>query len=291
MTFCQRVGDELWGSKAHEVLPGMAPADAHDDYGKFHNKLEVLLLVRIPAAQNRDRNRVVPGRDNVYIIDSRDCEPGIGTDTARYYSNLHIERCLVLKSPASEVDRNTLDTLASRPHGTRVKVQSTRTEYNGMTEVAVKEVESTDRIDDELSQLGNWCPAVTTFTARVARPNNGASTVREFHQVLYKRRQSHVVWPENIARFTFDEMAATLHSIEQSVPQWYTLAYHYTSVGNANRMCKDGKGIDAAETGGVVIASMRSPVDFGWEKKSGGQFKETAGMAIWGAQWLSLIHI
>eukprot|EP01046_Picozoa_sp_COSAG06_P039020 COSAG06_NODE_4562_length_4142_cov_30.248330_1_plen_913_part_10 len=99
MTFCQRVGDELWGSKAHEVLPGMPPADAHDDYGKFHNKLEVLLLVRIPAAQNRDRSRVVPGRDNVYIIDSRDCEPGMGTDTARYYSNLHIERCLVLKSP------------------------------------------------------------------------------------------------------------------------------------------------------------------------------------------------
>jgi hypothetical protein len=50
-------------------------------------------------------------------------------------------------------------------------------------------------------------------------------------------------------------------------------------------MCKDGKGIDAVETGGVVTASLRSPVDFGWEKYSRGSFTETVGMAIWGAQW------
>eukprot|EP01043_Picozoa_sp_COSAG02_P052433 COSAG02_NODE_5647_length_4153_cov_5.533300_1_plen_1278_part_10 len=76
MAFCQRVGDELWGSKAHEVLPGVPPAGAHADYGKFHNKLEVVLVVRIPAEQNRDNSRIVPGRNNVYIIDNRDCEPG-----------------------------------------------------------------------------------------------------------------------------------------------------------------------------------------------------------------------
>jgi len=285
ITFCQRIGDELWGSKAHEVLPGMPPAGAHADYGLYHAKLEVLLLVRIPAAQNRDRSRVVPGRDNVYIIDQRDCEPGTGTDTARYYSNLHVERCLVLKSPATEVDRNKLDTLASRPHGARVKVQSSRSEYNGMTEVAVKEVESTERIDDDLTQLGNWCPAVTTFTAIVAQPSNGASTVRQFHQALYQRRQNHVLWPENIARFTSDEMTAALHSIEQTVPHCYTLAFHYTSAANAKRMCKDGKGIDGNETGGVVTASLQSPVDFGWQKNSGGRFKESAGTAVWGAQW------
>ena len=285
MTFCQRVGDELWGSKAHEVLPGVPPAGAHADYGKFHNKLEVLLLVRIPAAQNRDNSRIVPGRDNVYIIDNRDCEPGIGTDTARYYSNLNIERCLVLKSPATEADRNKLDTFASRPRGARVKVQSSRNNYNGMAEVMVKEVQSTERIDDDLTQLGNWCPAVTTFTAIAACPPDGVSTVRQFHQALYQRRHNHVLWPENIARFTFDEMAAALHSIEQSVPHCYTLAFHYTSAANANRMCKDGKGIDGNETGGVVTASLHSPVEFGWQKNSGGSFKETAGTAVWGAQW------
>ena len=32
--FSQRVGDELWGSKAYEVLPGSPPAGAHADYGK-----------------------------------------------------------------------------------------------------------------------------------------------------------------------------------------------------------------------------------------------------------------
>ena len=47
--FCQKVGDELWGSKAYEVLPGSPPAGAHPDFGKYHNKLEVALLVRIPS--------------------------------------------------------------------------------------------------------------------------------------------------------------------------------------------------------------------------------------------------
>ena len=50
-------------------------------------------------------------------------------------------------------------------------------------------------------------------------------------------------------------------------------------------MCKDGKGIDGNETGGVVTASLQSPVDFGWQKNSGGRFKETVGTAVWGAQW------
>ena len=154
-----------------------------------------------------------------------------------------------------------------------------------MTEVAVKEVESTERIDDDLTQLGNWCPAVTTFTAIVAPPSDGASTVRQFHQALYQRRQNHVLWPENIARFTSDEMTAALHSIEQTAPHCYTLAFHYTSAANAKRMCKDGKGIDGNETGGVVTASLQSPVDFGWQKNSGGRFKESAGTAVWGAQW------
>ena len=286
MNFCQRVGDELWGSKAHEVLPGVPPAGAHADYGKFHNKLEVLLLVRIPGAERRDSSRVVPGRDNVYIIDRRDCEPGVGTDTGRYYSNLNIERCLVLKSPSTDADNSKLDTLASRPHGTRVKVESSRDEFNGMTEVALKKADSTERIDDDLTQLGNWCPAVTGFTATVACPSNESSTVRHFHQAVSQSRRDRVLWPENIARFTVSEMSAALYSIEQSLPHCYTLAFHYTSVGNADRMCKDGKGIDAVATGGVSVeASLRTPVDFGWQKNSGGRFKETAGTAIWGAQW------
>eukprot|EP01043_Picozoa_sp_COSAG02_P061965 COSAG02_NODE_8437_length_2570_cov_2.064751_2_plen_277_part_01 len=200
MTFCQRVGDELWGSKAHEVLPGVPPAGAHTDYGKFHNKLEVLLLVQIPAKENRDSSRVVPGRDNVYIIDSQHCEPGTGTDTGRYYSNLNIKRCLVLKSPDSEAGQRRLDTLAARPHSPRVKVQSRRNEYNGMTEVTLKEVDWTERIDDDLTPLGNWCPAVTTFTAAAAHPSDGASTVRQFHQMRHQSHRDRVIWPENIAR-------------------------------------------------------------------------------------------
>ena len=248
--------------KAYEVLPGMPPAGAHADYGKFHSKLEVLLLVRIPGVERRDSSRVVPGRDNVYIVDGRECEPGTGTDTGRYYSNLNIERCLVLKSPATEADRKRLDTLASRSHGARVKVESSRNAYSGMTEVTLKEVDSTERIDDDLTQLGNWCPAVTTFTATVPCPSDGASTVRQFHQAIHKSRRHHVLWPENIARFTLDEMSAALRSIEQSMPQCYTLAFHYTSVANANRMCKEGKGIDAVESGeDFPRASLRSPVD------------------------------
>eukprot|EP01045_Picozoa_sp_COSAG04_P022422 COSAG04_NODE_2533_length_3968_cov_2.130783_1_plen_286_part_10 len=132
--FSQRVGDELWGSKAYEVLPGSPPAGAHPNHGKYHNKLEVVLLVRIPSAANRDQARIVPGRDNVYIIPQSDCVPGHGGDTARYYSNQNIERCFVLKAPSGDAACRDLEALAARDNA-RVQMRSERDENHGMINV------------------------------------------------------------------------------------------------------------------------------------------------------------
>jgi hypothetical protein len=80
--FEKAVGDALWASKWYEVMSGSPPDDlqrriaskewagtwpaAKDDWGSWLKKLEAVLVVRVPSAENRDARRIVPGRDNVY---------------------------------------------------------------------------------------------------------------------------------------------------------------------------------------------------------------------------------
>ena len=129
--FAKKVGEELWGSKWHEVMTGPRPEGAHADWGHYANKLEVVFVCRVPSDDNKDQSRFVPGRPNVYIVPQSACEPGIGRDEYRYYSNLNIERCFVLKPPSSDSGCSALDTLAAGTQRARVQCVSGRNEHTG----------------------------------------------------------------------------------------------------------------------------------------------------------------
>ena len=69
------------------------------EWGSWANKLEVVFFVRIPSRENRDPARIVPGRDDVYIIPKADCVPDEKNDNF-FLSNTKIVKCLILKPPS-----------------------------------------------------------------------------------------------------------------------------------------------------------------------------------------------
>ena len=104
--FCLAVGKALWGSKWYEVMPGepwsdlearMAtlglsgdPEAARKHWGAWSSKLETVLLVAVPSESGgRNAARILPGRDDVYIIPRADCIDG--HDGCVYYSNQNIQ--------------------------------------------------------------------------------------------------------------------------------------------------------------------------------------------------------
>ena len=54
---------------------GAWPA-ARDEWGVWASKLETVLLVEIPAEEYRSADRIVPERNDVYIISQSSCEEG-----------------------------------------------------------------------------------------------------------------------------------------------------------------------------------------------------------------------
>ena len=50
-------------------------------------------------------------------------------------------------------------------------------------------------------------------------------------------------------------------------------------------MCTDGNGLTPTVNEAAATVSLRSPVDLGWEQYGGGQWKDTAGRALWGSDW------
>ena len=289
--FCKRVGEELWGSKWYEVMPPPAPEGAHADWGKYYNKLECVFVVRIPSDENKDQSRIVPGRPNVYIVSKAQCVPAPDDENV-YYSNQKIEACFVLKPPAPGVESDALDELATRDVPVRVKIQSDRDGNGGMKDITFKEVDESARIPDKLDNnpAAPWCPIVSSCTAMVGKPPDRDGSMLRMHERLQLEMASKQHWPENIARFTPDEMVAALKQIDQALPHPYTMAYYYTTAHAASKMCKDGKGIVATVQpgggkGAGVTVSLRSPTDLGWEKHAGGAFQETAGTMLWGSRW------
>ena len=89
--FAETVGLALWGSKWYQVMLGVPWADlkqkiesktvkgswpaAQKEWGSWKKKLECVFVVRIPSEENRDPRRLVPGRDDVYILPKTDCVP------------------------------------------------------------------------------------------------------------------------------------------------------------------------------------------------------------------------
>eukprot|EP01043_Picozoa_sp_COSAG02_P062389 COSAG02_NODE_8596_length_2510_cov_2.997097_1_plen_805_part_10 len=266
--------------------------DPNKDWGKHANKLEVLLVLRIPSQTSRDKTRVVPGRPDVYIIPQTDCEPGSESDAANtYFANRMIDKVFILRSPDPMMQRKQLDRMAAQPEAVRVQCRSSRDSHGGMSDVSVTEMKEAEFLNDKLieDELDkSCCPVVASFTAIVAKPLDIANASMRAHQRIQDEHSDKQLWPENIARFSSKEMAAAVRTIDDSVPQAYTLAYYFTSADEAGELHKGSRGIAATlqpdgEFG--IRVSMRSPTELGWEKNAGGNFLDTAGELMFGKYW------
>jgi len=218
--FARKVGEELWGSKWHEVMPEPRREGAHADWGKYSNKLEVVFVLRVPSDENKDPSRFVPGRPNVYIVAQSSCEPGLGCDAGySYYSNLNIERCFVLKAPSSDAGCDALDTMMAQQHSVRVQVDSKRDKNGGMIEVELSEVDELERIEDTLEQnpAAPWCPIVASCTAMVCQPRAGTDSALAAHRPLQETKADKQLWPEDVSRFTPGGVGGSLAQHRPSV--------------------------------------------------------------------------
>ena len=89
---------------------------AHSILGKkWKKKLEVVFVVRIPSKENRDPRRLVPGRDNVYILPKSECVPDEKGEYF-FYPNENIVSCFILRSP----DDDAVGKLAARNSSTGI---------------------------------------------------------------------------------------------------------------------------------------------------------------------------
>jgi hypothetical protein len=285
--FARKVGDELWGSKWYEVMPKPAPAGEHADWGKWAKKREVLLILRIPAAENRDESRIVPGRPNVYIIPDSDCVPGRDGDTLSYYSNTNIEKVLILtpptghEAPQESAGAKLLDDLVCKGKSEQVYIESDRDDDGGMADVALTIVPAESYAKDLIKKekdgkpLMPWSWEVACTSATITAPPDPANLYIDRHRRLQTAEADRKHWPEDIARFTSKEMEAALHSIKQQQLRSYTLAFLYTTKAQAVEMCQKGRGVASS-----CMVTTQSPVDLGWEKNAGGRFMETASRVL-----------
>lgn len=154
--FAQTVGEALWGSKWYEVMAGEPWQDlkdqidkggvkgkwpaAYDEWGNWNKKLEAVFVVKIPSMDDIPKRRMVPGREDCYIVPQSDCVPD-EKGAACYYSNENIIRCFILVAPLDKkgAGRDLLNDMASSETAQRVVISSTRDQHGGMQTVSVKE--------------------------------------------------------------------------------------------------------------------------------------------------------
>ena len=189
--------------------------DAREHWGTYRSKLEVVFIVRIPT--KLDPARIVPGRNNVFIVPVADCVPGEGTDRASYFSNQMIQACLVLRSPDNQDDRKTLDALASEQQPVRVQCLSGRDAHHGMINTSLRKqaVDFDERLPDVLENRGNWCKATLGFTANVARRSTASreDSILQLHERLHARHAEKRLHPEDIARLSLQRWLRLLAAL------------------------------------------------------------------------------
>ena len=222
--FCLAVGKALWGSKWYEVMPGEPWSDLEDrmetlglsgdpeavrkHWGSWSSKLETVLLVAVPSESGgRNAARILPGRDDVYIIPRADCIDG--HDGSVYYSNQNIQACLVLKSPA-----NGGDIAATVSH-----VQC-KAEYDekGMAQLRLSPISDSDVVVD-IDEGEQWTPKITQFTMTIAQPASADVARFMHHSAQQPTFSSQQLWLEDVARFKPKEMAAGIAGVEQQLTQ------------------------------------------------------------------------
>ncbi|MDA8539130.1 hypothetical protein N9K47_00130 [bacterium] len=353
-SFTEAVGKALWGSKWYEVMAGEAWPDleqkilanevkgkwptAKKEWGIWKKKLEAVFVVKIPSKDNIDSRRMVPGREDVFIIPKSDCVPD-EKDEHFFYPNENILQCFILAAPdevGSDSDfAKVLTSAAQGDSAQRVILESTRDKHGGMQIVSVK-TGGTTADEDEVEQqyvvsakkavvrsgadpesslveglpkgavvaaaeeklvaghtrvrVGSdrWVskvtgkgkvlledlgpPKVLKTTAVVAQPPKPMDIVA-VHRKVEKDKADMQVWPEDVTRFTNEEMECALIALDQALLQPYSLAYCYMIQATADKVCEKGGGIKPTD-GNRVVVCTKSPVDLEWDKNGGDKFKQ-----------------
>jgi hypothetical protein len=295
-SFTEAVGKGLWGSKWYEVMSGEPWPDlqqrvssgkvkgkwpaARDEWGRWNKKLEAMFVVKIPSEENRDRHRLLPGRDDVFILPKSDCVPD-EKEEYHFYPNENIVACFILTAP-DKPGRDVLSRLAHGETQQQVVLSSTRDGHGGMQGVSLTALESGaiaadhENIDDS----SGFPPKVLNCVATVAQKSpNGRGDPAATHRAIEQARAGARLWPEDISRFTTEEMEYGLYAVDQALLRSYSLAYYYTSKANAASIYEPDSGI--APSDGSIVVCTQSPVELGWEKNGGGSFRANVGRTMW----------
>ena len=285
------VGEALWGSKSHEVLSGPPPPGAPQSYGKYSKKLECVLLVRVPSAENRDPRRILPGRPYVYILPQTACVED--DDGQHYLRNEDILSCFILKQPEEKEDRDTIRLIAQQrgnsTGGGRIVCTSSRDDKGGMSEVHFAE---SPEVKDSIDNESGFPPHVLSCMLTVAAMPTGDRTeaIVKRHRDVEAKAKNCEHWLEDVERFTEMEMEAALYSMDQGLARDHTLAYHFTSRAASDAICAPGGGLAALEesadgnSGSGIVFCVQSPVELGWQAHAGGDFQARLQRLWWGDQ-------
>eukprot|EP01047_Picozoa_sp_COSAG01_P018601 COSAG01_NODE_1011_length_12147_cov_12.737384_8_plen_388_part_00 len=252
-------------------VKGAWPA-ARDRWGTCSSKLETVLLVAVPSTDNRNPARILPGRPDVYIIPRSDCTPGPEVDSNVYYSATNIKACLVLKRPTNA------DELAPQLKTIGRVLCATQYDKKGMTNLRLSVIGDNEMVDD-IDQGERFSPKITQFVMTVAHPISAEDAVKQAHlSTLLPTFSSQQLWLEDVARFESAEMEAGILGVEQLLSQAYTMAYTYTTIEKASKICSPQGGIPAASDSAPHTLTMcllpPSAKLLAWQSNAGGGFKQ-----------------
>eukprot|EP01045_Picozoa_sp_COSAG04_P017562 COSAG04_NODE_1562_length_6335_cov_34.922226_2_plen_476_part_00 len=243
------------------------PEAAQKHWGSCSSKLETVLLVAVPSESGgRNSARILPGREDVYIIPRADCVDGL--DGNFYYSNRNIQACLVLKPLASAGD---LD------RATAGRVQC-NTEYDekGMAQLQLSPISDFEVVVDVNVSEMQFEPKITQFSMTMAQPVAEDSVRLVHHSAQQPTFLSQQLWLEDVARFKALEMEAGIVGVDQLLTQAYTLAYYFTTIESAMQICDPGSGIPAVSGSGEhsITVCLWPPSKLGWQPNASGHFRD-----------------
>jgi hypothetical protein len=308
--FAMVVAGRLWGTKWYEVMPGEPPADlakklielpeydfhpqtlteaeldaargtnkwGNAVWGSCANKLEAAFLVRVPSQAKRDPGRVLPGRPDVYIIPQSDCVL-FPIDEASYYPTSNIEALLMVQVPGDVTSAaSILDELSGQDKLHRVQLTvKARDDAPDVVLGVSQALAANAYITDDVQAKENKADLrkiIHSYTAFVGSTDNVRSVLERHCDASLEQC---VLWSESVARYTRDEMQAGITEAEQLIPHSHTMAFYYTTIAEAKRMCIGRDCIGGIEATEDIKLCLASPATLGWNKNAGGAFKSNVG--------------
>ena len=229
--------------------------------GCYASKLETVLVVEVPAENFRSAARIVPGRDDVFIIPQGSCEAGKllkESDNARYYSNTHVKALLVLQPPSS----------SSQPTACaqRVHCKAHR------ADLQIAAIDNDAHVSDKLDSTV-FPPRVLEYTGYIAMPVQ--TDFLALHRMIQRDQGNRQHFLENVARFSDKEMQAGIEAIDTELPRSYTIGFVFATREDALQTSQGSgfKAIKLQDGMRKLTVSLLSPADLGWTKNGAGQFR------------------